>query len=81
MAIFLLRSIQFLPVLRVDRDLGLLRVRAKPLVHSEFISVKSIVRGALLVEDFDKPGDYLVVDTTDGDMFLQCKALLRLSRQ
>ncbi|KAI0310247.1 hypothetical protein OF83DRAFT_1070827, partial [Amylostereum chailletii] len=65
----------------VDRDLGLLHVRAKPLVHSEFISVKSIMRGVLLVEDFDKPGDYLVVDTTYGDMFLRCKALLRLSQQ
>ncbi|KAI0309281.1 hypothetical protein OF83DRAFT_1072278 [Amylostereum chailletii] len=61
---------------RTERDLELLRVRTKPPAHSEFISVKSIMRGAVLVQDFDKAGDYFVVDTIDGDIFLRCRALL-----
>jgi hypothetical protein len=39
------------------------------------IAIDSIVHGALLVEDADVQGDYFVVDTVDGDMFL-CMATL-----
>lgn len=40
----------------------------------EFFFVSSIVRGAPLVQDFTKPGDYFVMDVVDhsGDMFLRC---------
>ena len=59
---------------RKDRDLGLYRIRVK---NSPFaiIALESIVRGALLVKDPDTPGDYFVVDTVDGDMFLRMTTL------
>ena len=60
---------------RKDKDLGFIRVRAKPQQSSEFISVRSIIRGALLVEEFDQKGsgEFLVVDVVDGDMFLRLR--------
>jgi hypothetical protein len=58
-----------------DIDLGFYRVRAKPRQSSEFISVRSIVRGALLVEDFGRDGDHLVIDLVDSDIFLRLKAM------
>jgi len=39
------------------------------------IPLESIVRGALLVEDTNTPGDFFVVDTVDGDMFLRIASL------
>lgn len=60
---------------RKDRDLGLHRVRVKAHPY-EIISVQSIVRGALLVQDSDNPDDYFVVDTIDGDMFLRMQSLV-----
>ena len=44
----------------------------------EFIFVRSIVQGALLVEDFERSGDLLVIDTVDTDMFLCLKQIIRL---
>ena len=60
---------------RKDKDLGFIRVRAKPRQSSEFISVRSIIRGALLVEEFDRKGsgEFIVVDVVDGDMFLRLR--------
>ncbi|KAJ6572855.1 hypothetical protein DFH09DRAFT_916508 [Mycena vulgaris] len=58
-----------------DKALGFHRVRERQRQKSEFISVHSIIRGALLVPDFDKKGDYLVVDIIDGDMFLRLKEM------
>ena len=60
---------------RKDKDLGLhcVRIKANPY---EIISVQSIVRGALLVEDSDNLDDYFVVDTVDADMFLRMKSLV-----
>lgn len=54
-----------------DRHLGFLRVRAQPRHKSEFVFVDSIIRGALLIEDGSWPGDFLLVDSIDTDMFLQ----------
>jgi hypothetical protein len=54
-----------------DIDLGFYRVRAKPRQSAEFISTDSIVRGALLVEDFGRVNDHLIVDLVDTDMFLR----------
>ena len=59
---------------RKDNNLGLYRVRVKPNPYA-IIALDSIVRGALLVEDADIQGDYFVVDTVDGDMFLRIAAL------
>ncbi|KAF8266328.1 hypothetical protein EI94DRAFT_1585859, partial [Lactarius quietus] len=56
-----------------DRDLGLRRVHARQNIM-EFIFAQTIIRGAPLVPDFDKSGDYLVMDVIDhtGDLFLRC---------
>ncbi|KAG1857471.1 hypothetical protein F4604DRAFT_1589912 [Suillus subluteus] len=58
-----------------DADLGLWRVRAKPRSSPEFISVRSIIRGAALASDPGRQGDYFVIDTIDADMFLRVKSL------
>ncbi|KAG1858282.1 hypothetical protein C8R48DRAFT_748763 [Suillus tomentosus] len=58
---------------RKDRDLNLFRVRARRRAEAWFFSVRSIIRGALLVPD--GPLDYLVVDTVDTDMFLRMKMM------
>ena len=59
---------------RKDKELGLHRVRVKNSPYA-IIALESIVRGALLVEDADVQGDYFVVDTVDGDMFLRMATL------
>ncbi|KAG2121427.1 hypothetical protein DEU56DRAFT_873780 [Suillus clintonianus] len=58
-----------------DTDLGLWRVRAKLRSSPEFISVRSIIRGAALASDPGRQGDYFVIDTVDADMFLRVKSL------
>ncbi|KAG0699084.1 hypothetical protein DFH29DRAFT_983675 [Suillus ampliporus] len=58
--------------LRKDKQLNIFRVQAKPHARTEFFSVRSIVRGALLVQD-ENSLDYLVVDTIDTDMFLHVR--------
>jgi hypothetical protein len=60
---------------RKDKVLRFHRVCAKPRKNSEFISAHSIIRGALLVPDFDKLGEFIVVDVCDGDMSLRLKSL------
>ncbi|KAJ7713252.1 hypothetical protein B0H16DRAFT_1810756 [Mycena metata] len=58
-----------------DKALHFYRVREKPRHRCEFISVHSIIRGALLAPDFDKKGDYLAIDGVDSDMFLRLMEL------
>lgn len=59
-----------------DKDLGFYRVRERQRgTQTEFVSLHSIRRGALLVQDFQKSGDYLVHDTVDSDMFLRVREL------
>ncbi|KAJ7814185.1 hypothetical protein B0H13DRAFT_2140479 [Mycena leptocephala] len=58
-----------------DKALGFYRVRAKPRQASEFIPVRSIIRGALLASDFSQPGDFLVIDLVDVDMWLRLKQM------
>ncbi|KAF8123980.1 hypothetical protein EV363DRAFT_1403462 [Boletus edulis] len=41
----------------------------------EFISLRSVVRRALLVPDFRHAGDFFLVDYIDGDWFLRAKQL------
>jgi len=56
-----------------DRDLRIHRIRAK--TSTEFFFVQSIVRGAPVIQDFDRAGDYFVMDVVDhtGDLFLHCR--------
>ncbi|KAJ7053327.1 hypothetical protein C8F01DRAFT_996815 [Mycena amicta] len=58
-----------------DKQLGFYRVREKTRRQSEFISAHSIIRGALLAPDFEKPGHYLAVDRVDTDMFFRLKKM------
>ncbi|KAJ7708065.1 hypothetical protein B0H17DRAFT_1156022 [Mycena rosella] len=79
------KSHAFAPVLPLDAPTGRLSrkdnvlrfhwVHAKPRKNSEFISVHSIIRGALLAPDSDKPDEYIVVDILDGDISLRMKDL------
>ena len=58
-----------------DKDIGLHRLRAQPRIKSEIFAIASIIRGALLVKDYDTENDYLVMDIVDTDMFLRMKSL------
>ncbi|KAG1738198.1 hypothetical protein EDB19DRAFT_1983664 [Suillus lakei] len=56
----------------IDQDLRLRRLRARPLALTEFITLHSVIRGALLVPDFASTrGDFFLVDYVDSDMFLR----------
>ncbi|KAG2356754.1 hypothetical protein BDR07DRAFT_1453323 [Suillus spraguei] len=59
--------------LRKDKNFNLFRVRARTRAQSQFFSVRSIIRGALLVPD--GPSDYLVVDTVDTYMFVHMREM------
>ncbi|KAG1759606.1 hypothetical protein EDD22DRAFT_782332 [Suillus occidentalis] len=43
---------------------------AKPRASAECFSVQSIIRGCVLAEDSSRANEFLVVDTTDTDIFL-----------
>ncbi|KAJ7896870.1 hypothetical protein B0H13DRAFT_1623675, partial [Mycena leptocephala] len=60
---------------RIDKALRFRRVHAKLRKHSEFISVHSIIRGAVLVPDFDKLNEFIVFDVLDPDMSRRLKDL------
>jgi len=64
------------PPPQLDRDLGFLRLKKASPNACEFISIHSIIRGALLAEDFANPGDFLVIDILDADMFLRLKGFI-----
>jgi hypothetical protein len=58
---------------RKDTDLSLLRVRARPRKLADFIFVDSIIRGAVLAEDYgaEHKDERFVIDAIDTDMFLR----------
>ncbi|KAJ6630016.1 hypothetical protein B0H10DRAFT_1775286, partial [Mycena sp. CBHHK59/15] len=60
---------------------GFIRFTQKPRKNSEFISVHYIIRGALLVQDFDKTGEFIVVDIVDPDMSLRLESLFPRRRE
>lgn len=62
------------PARRKDKLLRFRRVRAKARKDTEFISVHSIIRGAVLVPDFGKADEFIVFDVLDGDISLRLKA-------
>jgi len=57
----------------VDRELSILRWHIRARSRCEVVPLDSIVRGAVLLEDTKNKGDYFVIDTLDGDMFLRLK--------
>ena len=58
---------------KLDKDLSFYRVHLRK--HFELILLQSIIRGALLIPDWTKPGDYFVHDTVDADMFLRIQEM------
>jgi hypothetical protein len=58
-----------------DHKLRLHRLRAK--ASTEFFFAQSIVRGAPLIQAFDRAGEYLVMDVADhtGDLFIRCNEI------
>ena len=47
----------------------------RPCAESVFISIRSICRGAFIVPENSRDGDFLVVDVVDTDMFLRIRAM------
>ncbi|KAK0494333.1 hypothetical protein EDD18DRAFT_1107358 [Armillaria luteobubalina] len=78
------------PITKKDHDLGFYRVRTRMKGDPLIVSIYSIIRGALLIEDIvmnrtNNRGermtkDYLVVDMIDADMFLQMQNLSYVGR-
>jgi hypothetical protein len=60
-----------------DHNLGLYHVRAKPRSQAEFVSVRSIIRGAYVVPTHEHSEDYFVSDLIDSDWFLRLMQLTR----
>lgn len=58
-----------------DRELRFTRIRERPRDGSEFIFVDSIVRGALIADDYDSPKDHLVINFVDSDLWLRMKEM------
>lgn len=53
-----------------DSHLGFWRVCEQSCASTEIFLVHSIIHGALLYPNNTRPGEYLVIDTIDTDMFL-----------
>ncbi|KIM52857.1 hypothetical protein SCLCIDRAFT_38933, partial [Scleroderma citrinum Foug A] len=54
-----------------DNHLSFWRVHEQSHASAEIFSVHSIIHGALLYPDNTRPGEYLVIDTINTDMFLR----------
>jgi hypothetical protein len=63
------------PCCEKDRDFQFLRLQASPANYSIFIALHSIIRGALIMPDSEKSGDFLVIKEVDSDMFLRIQEL------
>ncbi|KAK0207409.1 hypothetical protein IW262DRAFT_1469507 [Armillaria fumosa] len=73
------------PITQKDRDLGFYQVRTEMKSNPLIVSIYSVIRGTLLIEDVttsrtnNQGGrpvkDYLVVDMIDADMFLRMQKL------
>ena len=60
---------------RMDRELGLCRVRSDGRRSPSVILARSIVRGALLYQVPDSTSDFYVIDSIDADMFLRMQEI------
>lgn len=58
---------------KLDKDLSFYCIRSR--THFELIPLQSVICGALLIPDWDRPGDYFVHDTVDADMFLRIQEM------
>ncbi|KAG2126460.1 hypothetical protein BD769DRAFT_1652763 [Suillus cothurnatus] len=58
-----------------DKDFKFWRVKAKPRASAECFLVQSIIHSCVLAEDGTRPNEFLVVDTTDTDMFLRMEEI------
>ena len=66
--------------LQKDKDLNFLRLRKLKDAKTEFIFVRSIIRGAVLVPDEAVTDNYLVFHDLDGDMFVRVREMLKQDR-
>ncbi|KAK1224722.1 hypothetical protein PQX77_012354 [Marasmius sp. AFHP31] len=67
------------PITSAERDMGLYRVRAELRKDSIFIPVRTIIRGAVLVERYGQDfgdDDYFVMDDIDEDMFIRMQSFV-----
>jgi len=58
-----------------DRDLGLVRLRQRPVEKVEFFFARSIVRGAVVFPAYDDEKDSILFDILDTDMFLRSRQM------
>lgn len=59
----------------LDQSLQLQHVCAQNRAKAEFISVKSIIRGCVIVTDSVRPEHGIVLDVLDTDMFLRVRSM------
>ena len=59
----------------IDKKLSIYRWHLRPRDRCEIITVRSIVRGALLVPDMKYSGDHFVINTVDADTFLRMQRM------
>jgi len=52
-----------------DKDLRLTRVRSRKRSESAVVDTETIIRGALLTEEYDYPDEYFVLDAIDDDFW------------
>lgn len=63
-----------------DTELELLRLRETPAANATFVSIYSIIRGAVLIpsgEATNHASDYFLFDVLDADMFLRGRDILK----
>ena len=58
-----------------DNHLNFWRVHEQSRASTEIFLVHSIIRRAVLYPDNTRPGEYLVIDTIDTDMFLRMQEM------
>ena len=59
----------------LDHHLQLHYVHSQSRAKAEFISVKSIIRGCVIVTDPTKPDHGVILDVLDTDMFLRVRSI------
>ena len=60
---------------RRDKDLRLTRVRSRKKSESAVVDTETIIRGALLTQEYDHPDEYFVLDAVDDDFWWRMKSV------
>jgi hypothetical protein len=60
---------------RRDNDLWLMRVQSRKRSESAVVDTETIIRGALLTEEYNHPGEHFVVDAIDDDFWWRIKSV------